>query len=148
MCLEVVIPFLGRRTCSSEPRKFAANKEQGITADLGKLEVIQNGDDGDDEVSPAATSCISANLKQHQSMSRPLASPSSSMMASSGTSLPPNVHVSAHPCIHAKLGQLRSASTHPKDFKSTIHEVALLVASEAFAKVFRSAQDGTVRPSD
>src|SRR5258708_3750917 len=51
---------------------------------------------------------------------------------------------SALPCIHAKLCQLRSASTHPRDFKSAIHEVALLVAAEAYAKVFRSAQDGVV----
>ena len=66
------------------------------------------------------------------------------MMASAATSLPSNVHVSTHPCIHAKLSQLRSASTHPKDFKSAIHEVALLVAAEAYAKVFRSTQDGVV----
>jgi uracil phosphoribosyltransferase len=67
------------------------------------------------------------------------------MMASTAPSLPSNVHVSTHPCIQAKLCQLRSVSTHPKDFKSAIHEVALLVAAEAYAKVFRSTQDGTVR---
>lgn len=48
--------------------------------------------------------------------------------------LPPNVHVSTHPCLLSKLSQLRSASTPSKDVKTLIHEISLLVASEALSK--------------
>ncbi|KAH6624688.1 uracil phosphoribosyltransferase-domain-containing protein [Chaetomium sp. MPI-SDFR-AT-0129] len=57
--------------------------------------------------------------------------------------LPSNVHVSQHPCVLAKLSQLRSQSTPPKDVKALIHEIGLLVASEAFAKGLSSAPGPT-----
>jgi uracil phosphoribosyltransferase len=50
------------------------------------------------------------------------------------SSLPPNAHISSHPCVQAKLSHLRSSSTNAREVKSLIHEIALLVASEALAK--------------
>jgi uracil phosphoribosyltransferase len=53
--------------------------------------------------------------------------------------LPPNVHVSQHPCLLAKLSQLRSQDTPPRDVKGLIHDISLIVACEAFAKGLSSA---------
>ncbi|KAK3361717.1 hypothetical protein B0T24DRAFT_642239 [Lasiosphaeria ovina] len=36
--------------------------------------------------------------------------------------LPPNVHVSSHPCLQAKLSQLRSASLSAKGTKTTLQK--------------------------
>lgn len=55
-------------------------------------------------------------------------------------SLPANVHVSQHPCLLAKLSQLRSKGTAAKDVKALIHEIALIVSCEALSK--------TVSPTD
>ncbi|KAH0435120.1 uracil phosphoribosyltransferase [Colletotrichum kahawae] len=48
-------------------------------------------------------------------------------------SLPSNVHVSQHPCLRAKLSQLRSKSTPAKEVKTLVHEIGLIVATEALA---------------
>ncbi|KLU89088.1 uracil phosphoribosyltransferase [Magnaporthiopsis poae ATCC 64411] len=48
-------------------------------------------------------------------------------------SLPANVHVSSHPCLVAKLSQLRSKSTTAKEVKNLVHEISLIVACEALA---------------
>ncbi|MCJ1298073.1 hypothetical protein MMC08_000862 [Hypocenomyce scalaris] len=45
-------------------------------------------------------------------------------MASS--SLPANVHVSRHPCLCAKLSQLRSHNTNARETKALVHEIALI----------------------
>ncbi|OLN83738.1 Uracil phosphoribosyltransferase 1 [Colletotrichum chlorophyti] len=52
---------------------------------------------------------------------------------SSAPKLPPNVHVSQHPCLRAKLSQLRSQSTSAKEVKSLVHDIGLMVAYEALA---------------
>lgn len=62
------------------------------------------------------------------------------------SSLPSNVHVSQHPCLVAKLSQLRSKSISPREVKSLIHEVSLIVSCEAFAsslKATEGSQDET-----
>ncbi|KAH0533670.1 hypothetical protein FGG08_007601 [Glutinoglossum americanum] len=51
----------------------------------------------------------------------------------SASALPSNVHVSTHPCLHAKLSQLRSAATNSRDTNRLIHEIALIVGCEALA---------------
>lgn len=51
------------------------------------------------------------------------------------SSLPSNVHVSNHPCLRAKLSQLRSKSTNARDTKTLVHEIALLLGSEALAQL-------------
>jgi uracil phosphoribosyltransferase len=48
-------------------------------------------------------------------------------------SLPPNVHVSTHPCLLGKLSQLRSKSTNVKEVKTLVHEISLLLGCEALA---------------
>ncbi|GAB7354161.1 hypothetical protein MBLNU459_g4717t1 [Dothideomycetes sp. NU459] len=48
-------------------------------------------------------------------------------------SLPPNVHVSTHPCLKAKLSQLRSQSTSNRDTKALVHEIATMIGYEALA---------------
>jgi uracil phosphoribosyltransferase len=57
------------------------------------------------------------------------------------SSLPSNVHVSQHPCLRAKLSQLRSKSTSPREVKSLIHEISLIVSCEALASSLE-ATDG------
>lgn len=48
--------------------------------------------------------------------------------------LPENVHVSNHPCLQAKLSQLRSKSTNARDVKALINEISLILGCEALAK--------------
>ncbi|KND89029.1 Uracil phosphoribosyltransferase [Tolypocladium ophioglossoides CBS 100239] len=48
--------------------------------------------------------------------------------------LPPNVHVSQHPCLQAKLSQLRSRATDAKDAKTLVHDIGLIVSCEALAR--------------
>ncbi|KAK0630651.1 uracil phosphoribosyltransferase-domain-containing protein [Bombardia bombarda] len=48
--------------------------------------------------------------------------------------LPPNVHVSKHPCLLAKLSQLRSKEPSARDVKLLIHEISLIVGCEALAQ--------------
>lgn len=44
-----------------------------------------------------------------------------------------NVHISSHPCVRAKLSQLRSASTEARATKKLVHEIATIVGCEALA---------------
>ncbi|KAF2733607.1 uracil phosphoribosyltransferas-like protein [Polyplosphaeria fusca] len=55
--------------------------------------------------------------------------------------LPANAHVSAHPCLKAKLSQLRAASTGSKDVQTLVHEIALMVGYEALASGLTSTDD-------
>jgi len=48
--------------------------------------------------------------------------------------LPPNVHISSHPCLLAKLSQLRSKASSARDVKTLVHEISLIVGYEALAK--------------
>jgi uracil phosphoribosyltransferase len=45
--------------------------------------------------------------------------------------LPSNVHISQHPCLRAKLSQLRSISSNAREVKSLIHDITLLLGTEA-----------------
>jgi uracil phosphoribosyltransferase len=58
-------------------------------------------------------------------------------------SLPSNVHISKHPCLRSKLNQLRSKSTNARETKALVHEIALLLGSEALAQL-ETQQAGTV----
>jgi uracil phosphoribosyltransferase len=51
------------------------------------------------------------------------------------SSLPSNVHISKHPCLRAKLSQLRSKRTNARETKTLVHEIALLLGSEALAQL-------------
>jgi len=57
--------------------------------------------------------------------------------------LPSNVTVSSHPCLRAKLSQLRSSSTSSKETQSLVHEIALLLASDALRSVLSVEASGT-----
>ncbi|KAJ3486065.1 hypothetical protein NLG97_g6689 [Lecanicillium saksenae] len=48
--------------------------------------------------------------------------------------LPSNVHVSQHPSLQAKISQLRSKSTSPRETNALVHEISLIVACEALSK--------------
>jgi uracil phosphoribosyltransferase len=61
------------------------------------------------------------------------------------SSLPSNAHISSHPCVQAKLSHLRSSSTNAREVKSLIHEIALLVASEALAKCLTTNPGSTAK---
>ncbi|SPO02925.1 related to uracil phosphoribosyltransferase [Cephalotrichum gorgonifer] len=52
--------------------------------------------------------------------------------------LPSNVRVSSHPCLIAKLGQLRSASATPREVKALVHEISLILGCEALASALTS----------
>ncbi|KAL5329008.1 hypothetical protein ACEPPN_002517 [Leptodophora sp. 'Broadleaf-Isolate-01'] len=47
--------------------------------------------------------------------------------------LPPTVHISTHPCLQAKLSQLRQSTTNARETKALVHEISLIVACEATA---------------
>ncbi|KAI4261717.1 MAG: hypothetical protein L6R42_003088 [Xanthoria sp. 1 TBL-2021] len=55
----------------------------------------------------------------------------------------PNVHISTHPCLRAKLSQLRSKHANARETKALIHEIALIVAVEALASELTSVNSGT-----
>lgn len=59
-------------------------------------------------------------------------------------SLPLNVHVSIHPCVRAKLSQLRSKETNARETKALVHEIALMVGCEALAACLENVPTGTV----
>ncbi|KAJ4402593.1 hypothetical protein N0V91_007131 [Didymella pomorum] len=59
------------------------------------------------------------------------------------SSLPKNAHISAHPCLQAKLSQLRSASTGSRDAQTLVHEIALMVGYEALGSALKATQEGT-----
>lgn len=60
------------------------------------------------------------------------------------SSLPGNVHVSTHPCLRAKLSQLRSSSTQAREVKALVHEIALIVGCEALAAGLTAEQGPSV----
>ena len=55
----------------------------------------------------------------------------------------PNVHVSTHPCLRAKLSQLRSKAADAKETKTLVHEIALMLGTEALSTL-EIAPYGTV----
>ncbi|CAZ82032.1 unnamed protein product [Tuber melanosporum] len=57
-------------------------------------------------------------------------------------SLPANVAVSSHPCFISKLSRLRSASTPPKETKALVHELSLILATEALARALTAEKTG------
>lgn len=58
--------------------------------------------------------------------------------------LPKNAHVSTHPCLQAKLSQLRSASTSSRDVQALVHDISLMVGYEALASGLTSQEGPTV----
>ncbi|TVY71340.1 Uracil phosphoribosyltransferase [Lachnellula suecica] len=47
--------------------------------------------------------------------------------------LPPNVHVSSHPCLLGKLSQLRASTANARETKALVHEISTIVGCEALA---------------
>jgi uracil phosphoribosyltransferase len=58
--------------------------------------------------------------------------------------LPSNIHVSSHPCLQAKLSQLRSHSTSPRETRSLVHDIATILGVEAFAAGLKVSSGGKV----
>ncbi|KGO74699.1 hypothetical protein PITC_083080 [Penicillium italicum] len=60
-------------------------------------------------------------------------------------SLPPNVHVSSHPCLQAKLSLIRSSSTTPRETRGLVHDIANILGVEAFSglKLVKTGTDTT-----
>lgn len=56
-------------------------------------------------------------------------------MSAKSQSLPPNVRVSKHPCIQAKLSQLRSKATTAKETKQLVHDIAVILGVEALTEL-------------
>lgn len=58
--------------------------------------------------------------------------------------LPANVVVSSHPCLKAKLSQLRSATCSSKQTRDLVREITLLLACDALRNVLNVEETGTV----
>ena len=58
----------------------------------------------------------------------------------------PNIHISSHPCLQAKLSQLRSQSTSPRETRALVDDITSILGVEAFAKGLTLTKTGTVRP--
>lgn len=50
-------------------------------------------------------------------------------------SVPSNVHVSKHPCLVAKISQLRSKSTSSRDTQRLVHEITMMLGMEALKEL-------------
>ena len=61
--------------------------------------------------------------------------------------LPPNVHLSQHPSLQAKISQLRSKSASSRETNSLVHEISLIVACEALSKSLTAIPGPKVRRS-
>lgn len=61
-------------------------------------------------------------------------------------SLPPNVHVSTHPCLQAKLSQLRDSATNSRETNALVHEISLILGCEALASGLSSKEGPPVDP--
>ncbi|KAJ5098140.1 hypothetical protein N7532_005141 [Penicillium argentinense] len=59
--------------------------------------------------------------------------------------LPPTVHISSHPCLQAKLSQLRSQSTTPRETRALVQEITSILGVEAFASGLALKKTGTDR---
>ena len=59
-------------------------------------------------------------------------------------SLPANVHLSTHPCVRAKLSQLRCKDANARETKSLVHEIALILGCDALANSLETISSGTV----
>lgn len=47
--------------------------------------------------------------------------------------IPPNVHVSRHPCLVAKISQLRSKNATSKETEQLVHDISVMLGMEALA---------------
>lgn len=65
------------------------------------------------------------------------------LIASKMDNLPPNVHVSKHPCLVAKLSQLRSKNTTTRETEQLIHDISIILGTEALSGL-ELVEDGTV----
>jgi len=62
-------------------------------------------------------------------------------------SLPSNVHVSSHPCLQAKLSQLRDSTANSRETKALVHEISLIIGCEALAASLTTKSGPPVRTS-
>ncbi|CZR57345.1 probable uracil phosphoribosyltransferase [Phialocephala subalpina] len=60
-------------------------------------------------------------------------------------SLPPNVHVSTHPCLQAKLSQLRSSTANARETKALVHEISFILGCEATAAGLSTTKGPTAK---
>jgi uracil phosphoribosyltransferase len=58
--------------------------------------------------------------------------------------LPPNVHLSTHPCLQSKLSQLRQSTANARETKALVHEITLIVGCEATAAGLSTKKGTTV----
>ncbi|KAK4694922.1 uracil phosphoribosyltransferase, partial [Lecanoromycetidae sp. Uapishka_2] len=58
-------------------------------------------------------------------------------------SLPSNIHMSSHPCLRAKLSQLRSKEASCRETKALVNDIALILGCEALASCLENIPSGT-----
>lgn len=59
------------------------------------------------------------------------------------SALPTNVTVSTHPCLRAKLSQLRAKTATPKEVRALVKEISTILAVEALGKMLTVEKTGT-----
>lgn len=57
--------------------------------------------------------------------------------------LPANTFVSRHPCVRAKMSQLRSQQSSAREVKTLIHDISLIVGAQALMRALEVIQNGT-----
>lgn len=59
------------------------------------------------------------------------------------SALPGNVTISSHPCLRAKLSQLRAKTATPKEVRALVKEISTILAVEVLGKVLNVEKSGT-----
>lgn len=58
--------------------------------------------------------------------------------------IPSNARVSNHPCLQAKVSQLRNQHTNGRDTKQLVHDIALIVGTQALQEALDTKLEGQV----
>ncbi|BDD55227.1 hypothetical protein MPDQ_005796 [Monascus purpureus] len=59
------------------------------------------------------------------------------------SSLAPNIHISSHPCLQAKISQLRSHSANTRETRGLVSEISAILGVEALASGLKATRSGT-----
>ena len=108
------------------------------------LPAYQQGDEASNDINGAIKRAIYLVLIIARSQNTFFFIRSVQGAAQMAASFPPNVHVSKHPCLRAKLSQLRHESTNARETKQLVHDIATVVACEALAHGLQAVETGTV----
>ena len=61
------------------------------------------------------------------------------------SSVPSNVHTSSHPCLQAKISQLRSQSATTRETRDLVSDISTILGVEALGSALKTKVSGKVR---